>query len=316
MSEDLSPLLSLYVLAQSLESPKTTNDWKECLHELLRQRQQNRLNESEDMNRMMHEPAGYWITHQTSFDDTFTDVDNEHDGKSLQEQQQQKSVATEPFTYTSGGYADYIFRYAARELYGIVMPSVPWRPGVMTSSNSNNPSAYNSNSMTIQESNVSARVARSRKQQGFYEATLYQRVDLVSGKLEYLTQVADDITDTTPVLQFAMAHGMQTMQRAISNETVRGNFDYIEAMACPSGCLNGGGQVRTTSVGREAPRETQARLQAATSYFVVPTVPMNGETIRADSAGPSDMQTSFRKVPPMQLAMGAGKGVAVKDIQW
>jgi Iron only hydrogenase large subunit, C-terminal domain len=130
------------------------------------------------------------------------------------------------------------------------------------------------------------------------------------------------MTTATPVLRFAMAHGLATMQRAIaSSSEQQQHYDYIEAMACPSGCINGGGQVRMlssragSSGGREPPRDTHARLAATRQHFVVAT--STSPVARSNDGGPADMETSpFRKVPPLQLSMGAGKGVAVTDIQW
>ncbi|GKZ01545.1 hypothetical protein MPSEU_001105100 [Mayamaea pseudoterrestris] len=289
---------SLLRLARTLVSPTMiTSDWKGCLRGLLQER------------RLQHDASltgsGYFITSSTREHDVMkVDIQDERT-------MQQEQLPSSPFVYTSGGYADYIFKRAARDLYGVHLSHVPWRPS--------------SQLMNSNDGVMSARVARSRRQQrDYYEAILYQRVDSSSGLCEYTVNVdiSDDTSNSyTPVLRFAMAHGMQTMQRAIS-EKVRGNFDYIEAMACPSGCLNGGGQVmmqRSGSVGREAPRDTQARLQAARRHFVNLNTALDEGTISgadASLAVPRDMHISFRKVPPMQLTLGAGKGVAVKDIQW
>ena len=51
-------------------------------------------------------------------------------------------------------------------------------------------------------------------------------------------------------------------------KTGKCNYDYVEIMACPSGMLNGGGQIRPT--GDAAPRgaaETQARVQKLEAVF-------------------------------------------------
>ena len=47
------------------------------------------------------------------------------------------------------------------------------------------------------------------------------------------------------VLRFAAAYGfrnIQTLVRKIKRQNCE--YDYVEVMACPSGCLNGGGQIK------------------------------------------------------------------------
>lgn len=47
------------------------------------------------------------------------------------------------------------------------------------------------------------------------------------------------------VLTFASAYGFRHIQNIIRRlKTNRCEYDYVELMACPSGCLNGGGQVK------------------------------------------------------------------------
>lgn len=46
-------------------------------------------------------------------------------------------------------------------------------------------------------------------------------------------------------LRFAHAYGFRSIQNLVQ-KLKRGKctYQYVEVMACPSGCLNGGGQVR------------------------------------------------------------------------
>ena len=93
----------------------------------------------------------------------------------------------------SGGYLDYIFRRAAKELFNVVVD------GPLLFQKTKNP-------------------------------------DLSYTEL---------IIDGTTVLKFAKAYGfrsIQTVVRQLKRKKCR--YDYIEVMACPSGCLNGGGQIR------------------------------------------------------------------------
>ena len=48
-----------------------------------------------------------------------------------------------------------------------------------------------------------------------------------------------------PALRFALAYGfrnIQTLLRKVKQGACQ--YDYVEVMACPSGCVNGGGQLR------------------------------------------------------------------------
>ncbi|KAM4025216.1 cytosolic iron-sulfur assembly component 3 [Anomaloglossus baeobatrachus] len=47
------------------------------------------------------------------------------------------------------------------------------------------------------------------------------------------------------LLQFALAYGFRNIQNLVQKlKRGRCAYDYVEVMACPSGCLNGGGQLR------------------------------------------------------------------------
>jgi iron only hydrogenase large subunit-like protein len=49
-------------------------------------------------------------------------------------------------------------------------------------------------------------------------------------------------------LRFAMAYGFRNIQNIVQKiKKSNCSYDYVEIMACPSGCLNGGGQVRDES---------------------------------------------------------------------
>lgn len=58
------------------------------------------------------------------------------------------------------------------------------------------------------------------------------------------TEISLDLEGRT-VLRFAAAYGfrnIQTLVRKIKRKACE--YDYVEVMACPSGCLNGGGQIK------------------------------------------------------------------------
>ncbi|KAF1316924.1 Nuclear prelamin a recognition factor-like protein, partial [Globisporangium splendens] len=76
----------------------------------------------------------------------------------------------------------------------------------------------------------------------------------VNGPLEYVVGRNPDFREVTlviegqEVLKFALAYGFRNIQSIMTK--IRRNkcpYHYVEIMACPSGCLNGGGQIKPKS---------------------------------------------------------------------
>ncbi|XP_076265525.1 putative cytosolic Fe-S cluster assembly factor AGAP009023 [Rhynchophorus ferrugineus] len=92
----------------------------------------------------------------------------------------------------SGGYADYIFKSAARELFGEDCDNIEYK---------------------------------TLRNQDFREVILEKE-----GKI---------------LLRFAIANGFRNIQNLVQKlKRGKSQYHYVEVMACPSGCLNGGAQVR------------------------------------------------------------------------
>ncbi|XP_050345097.1 probable cytosolic Fe-S cluster assembly factor GL21135 [Nymphalis io] len=67
--------------------------------------------------------------------------------------------------------------------------------------------------------------------------------------------------DGKEVLRFAIANGFRNIQNLVQKlKRSKSPYHYVEVMACPSGCLNGGAQVRPMQ--GESGRELVAQLQA------------------------------------------------------
>jgi iron only hydrogenase large subunit-like protein len=92
----------------------------------------------------------------------------------------------------SGGYSDYIFKYAAKELFNEQVDVLEYK-------NLRNPD--------------------------FREVTLEK--------------------DGQVLLKFAIANGFRNIQNLVQKlKRGKSNYHYVEVMACPTGCLNGGAQIR------------------------------------------------------------------------
>ncbi|KAL7560317.1 hypothetical protein ACA910_020243 [Epithemia clementina (nom. ined.)] len=227
--------------------------------------------------------------------------------------------------------------------------------------------------------------AAAQRRKEFYQATLFRCYDSTTGQVLY-SLVGPLSSETTaygtrtmkhePVLRFGLAYGMQTLQRVLKpfsslssntnttpplprapegdgdqvslSTTSRTSmlFDYVEVMACPSGCVNGGGQLRLSSSSpsapsnnkKETPTETRTRIAQTQSLFRVPhgihsqgntTVGATTTTTSLTTAKRSSTRqfdqlvhpqearhTTYHVVPPLQLSMGAAAGMAVEDLQW
>jgi iron only hydrogenase large subunit-like protein len=236
------------------------------------------------------------------------------------------SRTEDPFVLGSGGYADYIFRHAARELFGITRLVVPiWRPVVVTSDTS----------MKSGGGSIRSRRRAHPKRREYYQSTLCRRSkqqqqpgendnDLNGNDLYYVAQTDDDEAHGDVVLRFAIAYGMQTAQPLLddivakninessSSSSSSSRYHYVEMMACGhGGCLNGGGQIVTQ---RETPAETRHRVHETQHHFVLSPTSQSAEKSKNQDEFP--LYTRYHIVPPMQHAWGAAAGVAVQDTQW
>ncbi|NXD82253.1 NARFL factor, partial [Halcyon senegalensis] len=92
----------------------------------------------------------------------------------------------------SGGYLEHIYKHAAKELFGIQVDTIQYKP---------------------------------LKNKDFQEVTLEK--------------------DGVVLLHFALAYGFRNIQNLVQKlKRGKSPYHYVEVMACPSGCLNGGGQIK------------------------------------------------------------------------
>ena len=215
----------------------------------------------------------------------------------------------------SGGYADFIFRFAAHALFGFNIPLnevLPWKKVV--GRRGRRVSAVNMDSKQ-----------KSRTTSDFSELCLYRKTN---GTFSF--QQSNAVSGDKVVLRFAVAYGFTNIQRVIKKITAgenssSDNYHFIEVMACPSGCLNGGGQIKDThdffgkeTSKRESLLEVRNRVQANEAYVNTP-FSKAGTSIPDDRLNQCPTQlvhTQFHVVPKMELSTGATTGVALDDTIW
>lgn len=156
----------------------------------------------------------------------------------------EKFLAAVEKNASSGGVAEYLFKYAAERLCGLNLwqAELKYCPG-------RNPD--------------------------------YADIDLHSVLREAFVDDKEELSrrlEKTPNLKFARAYGFRNIQ-SLLQKMKRGtcDLDLVEVMACPSGCNNGGGQLKgLTSLssseafsGRgESPAEGKERVQAVEDLFI------------------------------------------------
>jgi hypothetical protein len=124
----------------------------------------------------------------------------------------------------SNGYAEYLFRYLAKKLYSIDLSD-------------EQPITYHAG-----------------RNQDITEATLYS-----DGTTSLPSSSVTAESSTIPLLKFARVYGFRNIQGVILKmKRMKCEYDYVEIMACPSGCVNGGGQIKLTTT--ESPAMIQTRV--------------------------------------------------------
>jgi hypothetical protein len=113
----------------------------------------------------------------------------------------------------SGGYAEYVFKYAAQEMFGADLWST----------------------------RLEYKEGREGKNPDFAEIDINQ----------YLSPVEDSDPSAPPRrrLKFARAYGFKNIQLVMNKmRMAKCDLDFVEVMACPSGCNNGGGQLKLATL--------------------------------------------------------------------
>ncbi|GAB5367859.1 hypothetical protein AAMO2058_001268000 [Amorphochlora amoebiformis] len=97
----------------------------------------------------------------------------------------------------------------------------------------------------------------------------------IQGELKMIQGRNPDIQEVRLVvgseekLNFALAYGFKNIQNVIRKlKRKKSPYHYIEIMACPKGCANGGGQIRPTDTASGGSRELATKVQE--QYYKLP----------------------------------------------
>ncbi|KAJ3062758.1 hypothetical protein HDU99_005108, partial [Rhizoclosmatium hyalinum] len=166
--------------------------------------------------------------------------------------QQQQLTGTEGSS--SGGYLSYIFRYAVRELYGLTLSPSDVETGAVSPTPHMN---YDGTPSNIPAWSVVVKPGRNLD---------FSEVIFNVGNVETLKfakaygfrNIQNLVRKAKPVSSFASAgsspsssssggpiRGVRSTRiRAAKEDASGGSHHFVEVMACPSGCVNGGGQLK------------------------------------------------------------------------
>ncbi|XP_058797904.1 probable cytosolic Fe-S cluster assembly factor AGAP009023 [Phymastichus coffea] len=154
---------------------------------------------------------------------SLSDFDNATIERPFQFQEKNDSILLGHQGSGSGGYADFIFHYAAKNLF--------------------------------QETNAKLEY-KSLRNPDFQEAVLEK--------------------DGEVLLRFAVANGFRNIQNLVQKlKRGKSPYDYVEVMACPTGCLNGGAQIRSQD--GTQPRELARKLE--NEYYKLPKSDPENNTV-------------------------------------
>lgn len=82
------------------------------------------------------------------------------------------------------------------------------------------------------------------------------------------------------VLKFALCYGFRNLQNVVRKIKIgKCDYDFVEVMACPSGCLNGGGQIKREP--GQSPKDFIQSLEAAYTENVVVADPFENPLIKS-----------------------------------
>lgn len=137
-----------------------------------------------------------------------------------------------------------------------------------------------------------------------------QELKYVQGKNKDLREVtlraksAGDGQEGPVLLKFAQAYGFRNIQNIMRRiKQGKCDYDYVELMACPSGCTNGGGQIKVSQLDKDRVGnvvENQELVKSTKSLYrfacAEPTCPKTQDRYTAnDKDGTGLCNSCFKK---------------------
>eukprot|EP00798_Chlamydomonas_sp_ICE-L_P028447 gene28446-31591_t len=157
----------------------------------------------------------------------------------------------------SGGYFDFVFRYAAKVLFGIQVP-----PGPLPMKQLRN--------MDLQDVLLSNRMHSPSPS------------PITTTLMMSLLEQPDAPPGSPPLLRFGLAYGFRNIQTVVRKmRTKKCDFDFVEVMACPSGCLNGGGQIKASEKGIPAAQLLESVESSYQHQDVIPRQPSDNPIVQS-----------------------------------
>ncbi|XP_039053716.1 protein NAR1-like isoform X2 [Hibiscus syriacus] len=107
----------------------------------------------------------------------------------------------------------------------------------------------------------------------------------INGPLDFRTIRNSDFRELSlevegkTVLKFALCYGFQNLQNIVRKVKMRKcDYQFVEVMACPSGCLNGGGQIKPKP--GQSPKELIKSLEAVYMEKVLEVDPFKNPLVK------------------------------------
>ncbi|CAH8832158.1 unnamed protein product [Trichobilharzia szidati] len=195
----------------------------------------------------------------------------------------------------SGGYAAYIFRFAAEKLFSINLDlNLSEDEHVLVRQLQNRDLQEMLLFNTKEDRNLAASLLSSHSNR-----IPYRHLEIIEPKALLVFAVANGFRNIQTIVQYLRKiHQVAKFeQKKIKQTKSMYPFDYVEVMACPNGCLNGGGQIKELL---KQTNEVYANLAVAE--------PMSNDLVQSlysfiKSRDPDrkSLHTTYRTVPKIEI---------------
>jgi iron only hydrogenase large subunit-like protein len=157
---------------------------------------------------------------------------------------------------SAGGYLSFIFRFAAKSLFNISISQLDILNGT--------------NGVEI--------IQKSRR-----NSSDFIQINLLDPK-----------NPNVKLLKFAAAYGFKNIQNVVRK--LKGtdyHWDYVEIMACPSGCINGGGQLKNDQYSsKEWILKSESIYKSTNTFGITPPESLNNPALQNILSGISEHEKS------------------------